>query len=141
MYTQQCYELMRQYCIGNGIEFSIDDPWQKLLAEHPHVSKIVSEKTEFDQTHPLYGQRVVFTGVLERLARKDAAQIVADLGGINQDNVTRQTNFLILGNNDYCSSIKGGKSNKQKKAELYQLDGLPIQIISENVFYDMISEE
>ena len=67
-------------------------------------------------------------------------QIVADLGGKNADNVTKKTNDLILGNNDYCKSIKDGKSSKQKKAEKLKLDGYDIEIIPENVFYDIISE-
>jgi len=66
-------------------------------------------------------------------------QLVADFGGINEDTVTKQTNFLVLGNNDYCSTIKDGKSTKQKKAEAYKLKGSDIEIISENVFYDMIN--
>lgn len=72
------------------------------------------------------------------MARKDAMQVVVDLGGINGDSVTAKTNFLILGNNDYCSLIKDGKSNKQKKAEELRLKGVDIEIITENVFYDMI---
>ena len=67
-------------------------------------------------------------------------QIVVDMGGNCADNVSKKTNFLVLGNNDYCSTIKDGKSNKQRKAESYQLSGLDIQVLSENVFYDMISE-
>lgn len=72
--------------------------------------------------------------------RAKAMQIVANIGGINADNVTKKTNYLILGNNDFCSSLKGGKSSKQKKAEKLALEGQDIQIISENVFYEMISE-
>ena len=68
-------------------------------------------------------------------------QLIADLGGINQDRVKKDTNFLILGNNDYCATIKNGKSTKQKTAEAYILAGRPIQIVSENVFYDMLGEE
>jgi len=60
------------------------------------------------------------------------------LGGINGDGVTSKTNYLILGNNDYCSNIKDGKSNKQKKAEELILKGQELQIISENVFYDLL---
>lgn len=41
---------------------------------------------------------------------------------------------------DYCKSIKDGKSSKQKKAEKLKLDGYDIEIIPENVFYDIISE-
>jgi DNA polymerase-3 subunit epsilon len=35
----------------------------------------------------------------------------------------------------------GGKSNKQKKAETLKLKGNDIEIIPENVFYDIISTE
>ena len=45
---------------------------------------------------------------------------------------------MILGNNDFCSLIKDGKSNKQKKAESLILKGKDIQILSENVFYDLV---
>jgi DNA polymerase-3 subunit epsilon len=68
-------------------------------------------------------------------------QIVADIGGIPGDGVTKKTNYLILGNNDYCKSIKGGKSSKQKKAEKLILEGADLQIIPESVFIDMITEQ
>ena len=101
-----------------------------------------TDKTEFDETHPLYGKLCVFTGILEQMKRKDAMQTVVDFGGSVADSVTKKTNYLILGNNDYCSLIKDPdkKSSKQKKAEKLKLSGNDIEIISENVFYDMISE-
>ena len=92
----------------------------------------------FDETNPFYKKHCVFTGTLEKMNRKDAAQLIANLGGIPDNSVTKKTNFLILGNNDYCKSIKDGKSNKQKTAEGYILNGLDISIVSEYVFYDMI---
>lgn len=104
------------------------------------ASDISAEISDFDIAHPLYGKVCVFTGALEKMLRRDAMQVVANLGGINADNVTKKTNYLILGNNDYCKSIKDGKSSKQKKAEKLQLGGHDIQIIPENVFYDMIAD-
>lgn len=101
---------------------------------------IVTSNTEFDETHPLFDKLCVFTGTLEKMARKDAMQAVVDLGGKVANSITKKTNYLILGNNDYCSTIKDGKSSKQKKAESLKLAGNDIEIISENVFYDMISE-
>ena len=59
---------------------------------------------------------------------------MVNLGGICGDNVTAKTNFLILGNNDYCKSIKDGKSSKQKKAEGLKLKGKDIEIIPESGF-------
>lgn len=110
-----------------------------------HTSKvsakdISTDKTDFDETHPLYGKQFVFTGTLEKMSRKDAMQLVVDFGGSVGNSVTKKTNYLVLGNNDYCSSIKDGKSNKQKKAETLKLGGNDIEIISENVFYDMASD-
>lgn len=103
-------------------------------------SDICTDKTEFDVSHPLYQKVCVFTGTLEKMIRREAMQLVVDHGGINGDSVTKKTNYLILGNNDYCKSIKDGKSSKQKKAEKLKLEGLDIEIISENVFYDMIED-
>ena len=112
-----------------------------ILKKHNvHSKDITTDKTVFDESHPLYGKVCVFTGVLERMQRKEAMQIVADLGGINGDSVTAKTNYLILGNNDYCSTIKDGKSSKQKKAEQLKLKGKDIEIISEDVFYSLIEE-
>ncbi len=109
-----------------------------LLYHGVKAADITSNVTDFDIDNPIYDKTVVFTGVLEKMTRKEAMQIVADLGGINGDNITKKTNYLVLGNNDYCKTIKDGKSGKQKKAEKYKLDGCDIEIIPENVFYDMI---
>lgn len=105
------------------------------------ASDIHAEYTDFDISHPLYKKVCVFTGALEKMIRKDAMQLVANLGGINADSVTKKTNFLILGNNDYCKSIKDGKSSKQKKAEKLKLDGYDIEILPETAFYEMLDEE
>lgn len=63
-----------------------------------------------------------------------------ELQCINGKDITKQTNYLILGNNDYCKAIKDGKITKQKKAEDLILKGQDLKIISENVFYDMIAD-
>lgn len=101
---------------------------------------LASEDIEFDESHPLYGKLCVFTGTLEKMVRKNAMQCVVNCGGSVGDSVTKSTNYLILGNNDYCTTIKDGKSSKQKKAEALRLKGNDIEIISENVFYDMLEE-
>ena len=68
-------------------------------------------------------------------------QAVVNSGGVCADSVTRKTNYLVLGSFEYSSSVKGGKSTKQKKAEKLKIDGFDIEIISENIFYDLISPE
>lgn len=113
---------------------------RKHISDSDRIKSLKTQTNNFDVSHPLYGKECVFTGTLERMLRKDAMQIVLDFGGTLGKGVTKKTNYLILGNNDYCSSIKGGKSSKQKKAEEYKLKGQDIEIISEDVFYDMIDD-
>ena len=99
---------------------------------------IMSDNLDFDIDNPFYNKECVFTGTLEKLNRKECMQIIANLGGKNRDNVTSDTNYLVLGNNDYNPILRGKKSNKLIKAETLKLKGQDIEIISENVFYDLI---
>ena len=99
---------------------------------------ILPNSGRIDIDNLLYQRVCVFTGTLETMLRQNAMQVVTDLGGFCEDNVTKRTNYLILGNNDDCRTIKGGKSNKQKKAEQMILNGAELKIISEPVFIDMV---
>lgn len=91
------------------------------------------------QKTPLSGRHCVFTGRLERFPRKEAMRLVAELGGVNERGVTRRTNVLILGNEEYRRAW-GGKSRKHRKAEELVLAGQSIEMIPENVFYDMVDK-
>lgn len=100
---------------------------------------VKSVRTVFDETNPLFGKLCVFTGTL-KFPRQQAMQYVVDFGGKNGDNLTKDTNFLIVGDYGKCVSIKGNKTGKMKKAEAYRLKGCDIQILSENAFYDIIED-
>lgn len=99
---------------------------------------IVSTNTEFDVDNLFYDKYVAITGILEKMLRKDVMQIIIDLGGHCEDGVNKKTNFLILGNNDYNPILRDKKSSKLIKAEILKLEGKDIEIISENIFYDII---
>ena len=101
------------------------------------LREIVSTSDTKDPSNQLFGKHCVFTGTLEKMTRAEAAQIVVNIGGICDNGITKKTNFLILGNQDY-RRVKEGKSTKQKKAESYKLDGIDIEIIPESVFYDLV---
>lgn len=131
--TFKCFEFCRNYVEKNQIDIQ---PYY--VGKHLNLNEIHANVTEFDEVHPLYKKHVVFTGTLEKMSRKDAAQIVANFGGILENGVTKKTNYLVLGNNDYCKTIKDGKSTKQKKAETLILKGQDLQIIPEDIFYELI---
>ena len=84
--------------------------------------------------NPLYEQYCAFTGRLQKYTRKEAMQIVAEIGGLSERGVTKKTRFLILG-----TQAKAGKSNKQQKAEKNLKNGQNIELVPERVFYSMLA--
>ncbi|OJF96163.1 exonuclease domain-containing protein [Alkalibacterium sp. 20] len=101
------------------------------------ANEVVTENTKFDEDNLCYGKYIVFTGKLE-MVRAEAMQLVKDLGGIPQNNVTSQTDYLVLGDLTYSVNIKGNSTSKQKNAEKLKLKGQGIEVLSETVFYDML---
>jgi len=75
----------------------------------------------------LSGLTFVITGTLPTLTREDAEELIAANGGKATSSVSRNTSFLLLGENP------GSKLEKAKK--------LGIKIIDEREFLDLISEE
>ena len=69
-----------------------------------------------DVSTSLSGKYFAFTGALN-LKRADAMKLVADQGGIPEGNVTQNTNYLVVGRDDYGNFKAGNKSNKMLKAE------------------------
>ncbi len=100
---------------------------------------IVAECNDFDEDNLFYQRHVVFTGELDTLTRKEAYQLVANIGGICQDSITQKTNFLVLGNIAYANNVKDGKTNKFKKALEYKLKGQDIIIIDESLFLEIVN--
>ena len=130
---------MLDYIQKNGIDIASLNCRKNNRKNNIKAAGITATVDHFDINNPLYGKRCVFTGTLQHMSRKDAMQAVVNIGGMCEDRITKKTNYLILGNNDYCKSIKDGKSNKQKQAEKYKLAGNDIEIISEDVFYEMLA--
>lgn len=118
----------------SGVDFS---PKPRERHRQTRAADITADGRMQQPDNPLFGKVCVFTGALE-IPRREAMQAVADIGGICGDSITKKTSFLILGNNDYCTTIKDGKSAKQKKAESLILGGQDLKILSESVFYDLI---
>ncbi|MEI8200111.1 MAG: exonuclease domain-containing protein [Eubacteriales bacterium] len=109
--------------------------------EHVALKDLIAALDEPDENHPLYKKNCVFTGTLDRYDRKTAMQLVTNVGGVCQSGITKDTDFLILGDNSFCASIKGGRSSKQMKAEKMIMDGSDIQIISESTFSQILKSE
>ena len=90
------------------------------------------------------GKHIAITGILMFYKRSEAFDRIRDLGGIPQENVTKETDYLVV-ETDYLvvghyrkNSITNGKSNKRMLAERYISQGCSIRIIKEDMFLPML---
>lgn len=83
-----------------------------------------------DKDNPFYSNKVVLTGVLESMSRKEAAQILKDKGADIDTSVTKRTKYVIAG--------AGAGPSKLKKIEKLNFEGAEIEIIKEETFLCMI---
>lgn len=143
-YTYKCYEIMKSDLVNKKPrkkKTSKTDSTSKPKTSfnpyprHEDLRNLTSQKTTFDENNPFFSKSCAFTGELSKYSREEAAQIIVDLGGKCENNVTKKTNYLILS----ADSDPNKKSGKQKKAEEYKAKGQDIEIISESAFYDMIN--
>ena len=95
---------------------------------------IVGDPTKHNTESIFYGKTVVFTGALSSMVRADAQQLIADIGGTLGNGVTKQTDFLIVGQQDYRVVGDDGMSSKQEKAVKLIEKGATLEILSENDF-------
>ena len=127
--TKDLYDNLKAYMVENNLKIS--DLWKVNKFD---ISSIKTQTDDFEVDNLFFGKHVVFTGVLDSMPRKNAMQMVVDVGGILDHGVTKKTNFLVLGSTDYNHSLRGAKSSKHKKAEQLKLKGQDIEIIDESTF-------
>jgi DNA ligase (NAD+) len=75
---------------------------------------------------PLEGKQFVFTGGLESLSRDDASDLVMKHGGIVASSVSKNIDFVVVGDNP------GSKYEKAKK--------MGLKIINEKEFKEMVED-
>ena len=98
------------------------------------------EKALMNPDHYFYGLYFCFTGKLERMTRKEAITMVALTGGIPEKNVTKNTNILVVGEQDWRVVGESGLSSKMKKAQSLLENGQNIEIMTEDDFIKMFEE-
>jgi DNA polymerase-3 subunit epsilon len=99
---------------------------------------IIADSAKLNQDSIFFERNVAVTGKLSSMTRAEAFQVIADIGGIPSDAVTKNTDFLIVGQQDFRIVGQEGVSSKQRKALEYVDKGLPIEILSENDFLQNI---
>ena len=108
--------------------------------KHFRVSDIIRPDV-VDPTHPLCGKAIVFTGNLS-MSRENAAQMAADVGAIVRKDVSRKTDFLVVGRQDAATVDSSGMSGSEKKAKAFNDSGKGnIQILSEQEFIELLGQK
>lgn len=103
------------------------------------IAPIPSAGATFDEAHPLLGKSVAFTGTLSSMTRAQAAQLVVDVGGHFGRSVTKRTNYLVTGTQDFRVLAKGAStSNKRSKAEALISAGADLELIPEDEFLQLV---
>lgn len=131
------------YVKGSYINNKLISAYSKSLHSnnHPKVSdytKIKDINIDTSINTPISGKYFVFTGSLT-IKRQYAMELVASHGGIPEGGITKRTNYLVVGKDDYGNFKLGNKSNKMIKAEQLISKGQDLEMITEDDFLDMIS--
>ena len=133
--TKASYDALRAIMDERGMTAEDIKPNKQNYAPASGVS---IQPDAYQPDEDIEGKTFVFTGAMERMTRKEGMQKVVNAGGHCGDSVTKDTNFLVLGNKGYRMALSGGKSSKHKKAEQMKLKGADIEVISEDVFLQML---
>lgn len=111
---------------------------QLTASERAKILESIDE-SELYEDPDFVGKKVVFTGELEHLIRRDAQLAVMKAGGVIVNNISSKTNMVVTGYQD-PRKLKAGASmsNKLQKATDLRLEGFDIEIVDERMFYQML---
>ena len=132
----ECYLVMRSMLLEKYGEEGYSKLFRSAPSKKLSAAEIVAQGVP-DEDNPLYGMNVVFTGAMATMVRREAMQALRNIGGNPQDGVRKDTDYLVFGNEGFAEANKNS-SGKMDKARRNQLKGLPIQVISEDAFLEML---
>jgi DNA polymerase-3 subunit epsilon len=114
------------------------NPSLKRFSSSNKISSIEFDASSANPESLIYDSTFVFTGTLESMVRKDAQKLVLECGGKCQHGVTRTTNYLVVGEQDFDRFGDGFLRSKTKKAKSLAESGVNIEVISERQFLEML---
>ena len=108
------------------VQFWSDDS-NKIMVQNCLDKGLKLAEIEINENRPFDDKIFVFTGSLEKLTRRDAKDLVEDLGGKTSGSVSKNTDFVVAG---------PGAGSKLKKAEELGVDILTEEDFLKMVHYD-----
>ncbi len=105
---------------------------------YPRVSSSgTSIRRETNPEGALYGEVLVFTGAL-LIPRREAADLAATVGCQVASGVTKGTTILVVGDQDIEKLAGNVESSKHRKAKELIEKGIPIKILKESDFVELV---
>lgn len=140
------YSSLRDYCVYEGIpvslfsETSVSQPKWATFPKRVRISDIHPTVDLIDESNPLFGKNIVFTGELS-VDRVTAMQIAVNEGAILRSKVTNETDFLVVGMHNPVLVGEKGISTKEKKALELIASGLTtLKIITGEQFAELVTQ-
>jgi tetratricopeptide (TPR) repeat protein len=98
-----------------------------------------STQGEFEaKPAPLAGQRVTLTGRFAYIAKEDAERLVARAGGAFSTSFSHRITMLVVGARGWPLLASGKVTGKLAQAEKLRAAGVPLRIISEDEFRELL---
>lgn len=91
----------------------------------------------FDPTHPFYKKHVSFTGRMKKIKRNDAAQMVVNVGGVFDSQLSYETTYLVVSESDWKKIGTPSESRKIMQVRELQGSGRPLTMLSELDFLNL----
>lgn len=93
-----------------------------------------------DPNGALFGKRVVFTGTLASMPRREAFQHVVNAGARPVGSVSGKTDYLVVGEQNLRVVGDTGMSSKHRKALELNKQGSQINVIDEDYFFCLAAD-
>jgi len=124
-------------CRETGLDI---DGWMKRVRQPIDLSSGSATKSITREGNPegaLYGEVLVFTGSLKK-TRREAADLASSIGCQVAQSPTNKTTMLVVGDQDISKLAGHQKSAKHRKAEELINKGVPIKILKERDFIELV---
>lgn len=129
------------YGIENQSHNSLNDALATIEI-YTNLKKNDFERRELNTVYPqiLANKKIAYTGTFSNFSRTSIERKITLLGGQVSNSVTKKTDYLVVGT-QIAKNLKDGiHSSKELKCLAYIDDGLPIQMLNENEFINLIQE-
>lgn len=122
--------------VDTTMSYNINQPHLDELKEKYTISGVCAICQEIDFTNSIF----CFTGESTKATRKEISDIITSNGGVFKNNLTKKTDYLVVGNAGNPCWAYSCYGRKIEQAVQMRKDGSRIKIINEVDFWDILED-